>query len=270
MKTYLIILLIILVIATISFGQTGLENLVAAEKSFAKFSYENGMKKGYLEFLADDAIVFKPNAVNGKEFWKNQKDSNELFVWNPTFADISSDGKLGYATGDWELRQNVKDDKPIAFGQFVTIWQKQIDGNFKVIVDTGISHDKPLKVETNWSSPNDSTNKPTKFFEFLEQSQVFDRSNPATIYTKLYKNNIADDVRILREGKLPIVGKKLAEKELRKTPKEISLQPKFTFDNKNLGYTYGKFESDKEKGIFLEIWKFRNGKWQIVLDIYTK
>ncbi len=74
----------------------------------------------------------------------------------------------------------------------------------------------------------------------------------------------------MREGKLPIIGKKLADKELKNAVKELSLQPKFTFDVKNLAYTYGKYETDKEKGSFVQIWKFRNGKWQIVLDIYTK
>jgi ketosteroid isomerase-like protein len=257
--------------ASVVFAQSDLENLVNNEKAFAKFAAEKGTKQGFLEFLADDGIIFQPTATNGKEYWKNQKDSPALLSWNPTFADISSDGKLGYTTGDWEFRPNGKDDKPTAFGQYVTLWQKQVDGKFKAILDVGISHDKPQKVETNWLSPKETTEtKPTKFFEFLEQSQVFDRSNPATVYNKLYKKNLADDIRVLREGKLPIIGKKLADKELKNAAKELSLQPKFTFDIKNLAYTYGKYESDNEKGNFVEIWKFRNGKWQILLDVYTK
>jgi hypothetical protein len=271
-KVFKIITFLALLVAFTTFAaaQNDLENLVNEEKLFAKFAYEKGMKSGYLEFLANDSVIFRPTATNGKEFWKTQKESAELFIWNPTFADISSDGKLGYTTGDWELRPNGKDDKPVAFGQFVTIWQKQIDGKFKAILDTGISHDKLQKVELNWLSPKETAqSEPTKFFTFLEQSLVFDRSNPATVYNKLYKNNLADDVRILREGKLPIIGKKLADKELKNAAKELSLQPKITFDIKNLAYTYGKYESDKEKGSFVEIWKFRNGKWQIVLDVFT-
>jgi ketosteroid isomerase-like protein len=274
MKTYLFrtiyLLFITFYFASISFAQTDLENLVNTEKAFAKFTAEKGMKQGFLEYLADDGILFQPTATNGKEYWKVKDNSPALLVWNPTFADISSDGKLGYTTGDWEFRPQGKDDKPNGFGQYLTLWQKQINGNFKVILDIGISHNKSQTVETNLLSPIETpTNKLLKFFEFLEQSRVFDRSNPATTYNKLYKNNLADDVRILREGKLPIIGKKLADKELKNAAKEISLQPKFTFDIKNLAYTYGKYESDKEKGSFVEIWKFRNGKWQIVLDIYA-
>jgi ketosteroid isomerase-like protein len=257
--------------ATASFAQTDLEKLVSTEKSFAEFAAEKGTKPAFLEFLADDGIVFNPTAANGKEVWKAKKDSPALLAWNPTFADVSSDGKLGYTTGDWEYRPNGKADKPTAFGQYVTLWQKQLDGKFRAILDVGVSHDKPPKVDTNWLSPKESAaSEPIKFFTFLEQNRVFDRSNPATMYQKLYKNNLADDVRVLREGKLPIIGKKLADKELKNAAKELSLQPKFTFDIKNLAYTYGKYESDKEKGSFVEIWKFRNGKWQIVFDVYTK
>jgi ketosteroid isomerase-like protein len=256
--------------ASFASAQTDLENLVRTEKLFAEFTAEKGMKQGFLEFLANDGIIFQPTATNGKEVWKAKPDSPALLAWNPTFADISSDGKLGYTTGDWEFRPKGKDDKPTAFGQYVTLWQKQTDGKFKAILDIGISHDKPQNVAADWFSPKETTQpEPTKFFTFLEQSRVFDRSNPATIYNKLYKNNLADDVRILREGKLPIMGKKLADKELKNAAKELSLQPKFTFDIKNLAYTYGKYETDKEKGSFVEIWKCRNGKWQIVLDIYA-
>jgi ketosteroid isomerase-like protein len=258
-------------LVNVAFAQTDLEALVKTEKDFALFTAEKGMKQGFLEYLANDGIIFEPTATNGKEVWQAKPDSPDLLVRYPTFADISSDGRLGYTTGDRELRPKGKDDKPTAFGQFVTLWQKQIDGKFKVVLDIGISHDKPQNVAVDWLSPKDTTQiEPTKFFAFLEQSRVFDRSNPATIYNKLYKNNLADDVRILREGKLPIIGKKLADKELKNAAKELSLQPKFTFDIKNLAYTYGKYETDKEKGSFVEIWKFRNGKWQIVFDVYTK
>jgi ketosteroid isomerase-like protein len=270
MKKHLSITLVLLTFVSITFAQTDLENLVNTEKMFAKFTAEKGIKQGFIEFLADDGIIFQPTATNGKEHWKTQKDSTTLLSWNPVFADISSDGKLGYTTGDWELRPKGKEDKPTAFGQYVTLWQKQSDGKFKAILDIGISHDKPQNVAADLLSPKETTlTEPTKFFTFLEQSRVFDRSNPATMYNKLYKNNLADDVRILREGKLPIIGKKLADKELKNAAKELSLQPKFTFDIKNLAYTYGKYESDKEKGSFVEIWKFRNGKWQIVLDVYA-
>lgn len=272
MKTnfFFIVLFLIFAGADDVFAQSDLEALVKTEKSFALAALEKGTKSAFLEFLADDGIIFQPMATNGKEVWKAKADSPALLAWNPAFADISSDGRLGYTTGDWEFRPKGKDDKPIAFGQYVTIWQKQLDGKFKAILDIGISHDKPQNVQTNRLSPKETTDsKPLKFFEFLEQSSVFDRSNPATVYNKLYKNNLADDVRVLREGKLPFVGKKIADKELKNAAKELSLQPKFTFDINNLAYTYGKYETDKEKGSFVEIWKFRNGKWQIVLDIYS-
>ncbi|MEO6589677.1 MAG: hypothetical protein ABIP06_10260, partial [Pyrinomonadaceae bacterium] len=67
-----------------------LEKLVATEQSFARAAAEKGTRAAFLEFLADSAVIFQPNAVNGKEFWRARSESPSLLSWQPTFADISS------------------------------------------------------------------------------------------------------------------------------------------------------------------------------------
>ena len=117
-----------------------LQKLVDTELSFAKTAAEKGTKTAFLTFLADDGIIFNPTEANGKLVWKARPESPALLAWNPAWADISSDGKLGYTTGGWEFRPQGKTDKPTAFGEYVTLWQIQSDGTFKAVLDIGIKH----------------------------------------------------------------------------------------------------------------------------------
>ena len=119
MKFFLILFLLSVNI----FAQTDLIKLVETEKTFSKTATEKGTKSAFLEFLADDGVIFHPNRVNGKESWKNRPDSPSVLTWTPEFAEISANGVIGYTTGPWEFRPDGKNSLPTAFGHFVTIWQ---------------------------------------------------------------------------------------------------------------------------------------------------
>jgi hypothetical protein len=80
---------------------SSIQKLVETEQAFAKFAEEKGTKAAFLEFLADEGIVFQPAETNGKLFWKNRPESTEWLNWSPAWADLSSDGNLGYTTGGW-------------------------------------------------------------------------------------------------------------------------------------------------------------------------
>src|SRR5947199_5471658 len=116
--------------------------LVEMEHAFAKAAATKGTRDAFLEFLADDGIIFQPGAVNGKKFWGERPSRKGLLSWEPIFSDVSRAGDLGYTTGPWEFRPNGPDDQPVAFGQYFTIWKKQRDGSWKAVLDRGVSSEK--------------------------------------------------------------------------------------------------------------------------------
>src|ERR1041385_6183656 len=118
--------------------------LVEMEHAFAKAAATKGTRDAFLEFLADDGVIFQPAPVNGKRFWTERQPRKGLLNWEPAFADVSRAGDLGYTTGPWEFRPNGPDDKPVAFGQYFTVWKKQSDGSWKAVLDRGVSTDKPF------------------------------------------------------------------------------------------------------------------------------
>lgn len=249
--------------------------LVDTEKAFARAAAEQGTRSAFLEFLADDGLIFNPNPTNGKEYWRARPESIALLSWNPTFADISSNGVLGYTTGDYEYRPKGKTDNPTAFGQYMTIWRRQPDGNFKAVIDFGISHAKPQTVETNWKSPSyvvretdgnksAAANTTNLFYDTAAEKGL----------SSAYKMFAAEDVRLLRDGNFPILGKANALAELKKDKSKITFDKRMTLQSTgDLAYALTSFKltngkQTTAKGNTLQIWKLRrDGKWQIVLDV---
>jgi ketosteroid isomerase-like protein len=259
--------------------QTDLQRLVETEKSFARTAAEKGTKTAFLTFLADDAIIFRPTETNGKLFWQARPESPALLAWNPVWADISSDGALGYTTGGWEFRPKGKTDQPAGFGDYVTLWQKQSDGAFKAILDIGITHPENSFSNAAWKSPKDAGTGAKKVKSGVTSdtlTEIFSNKSLANGYF----NFLADDCLVLREGHLPFVGKQAAFFNLEKLDKEFppSAFLKFTGNTSkifgNLMYVSGIYQlTEKDDSVkkwnFMQIWKNRAGKWQIVLDVFN-
>lgn len=259
--------------------KTDLRKLVETEQSFAKTAAEKGTKTAFLTFLADDGIIFNPTETNGKLVWKARSESPSLLAWNPAWADISSDGNLGYTTGGWEFRPKGKTDKPTVFGEYVTLWQKQTDGTFKAVLDIGITH--PVNNLSNAApkSPKDAgigVKSVTNGVTSNTLTDIFSNKSMANGYF----NYLADDCIVLRDGNLPFVGKKPAFFNLEKLDKEFPASNFLNFSGNtskifgNLMYVWGVYQlTDKDNSVkkwnFMQIWKNRNGKWEIVLDVFN-
>lgn len=277
MKTRFISILVLL-LCTNAIAQSDLQHLFDTEKGFERTAAEKGVKSAYLEFLADDSVVFRPDAVNGKEFWKAREDSSsELLSRNATFIDIAANGLLGYSTGNWEFFPKGRTGPPTKFGQFVTIWEKKPDGKFRASVDISVTHEKFPNAETSRVVPTDKNRDLNKrgrsaadpSMNFLRTSM----SKPAL--SGAYKKFAAKDVRLLLDQAPPITGKKNVVGETKpytsiSFPKKIAL-----YESADMAYVWNACEfansnEGTEKGNCLHIWKLRNKKWWIVLGVFAR
>ncbi len=259
-------------------AQTDLQRLVETEKSFAAASHANGIKRAFLAFLADDGIVFAPAAVNGKErFGARPDDSPATLSWYPVFADVSSNGVLGYTTGRGEYRAKGNADAQAFYSEFATVWRRQADGNYRVALDIGVSHDKPASDDQTVSySPQTENfsgeNKPTAA-DFV--NSFYDAATAKGL-KKAYKTFAAADARFLREGKFPILGKANAPVEAKKN--KISFGKQMTLQSAgDLAYAVTTYQLADgagkiiEQGNSVQVWKLRSdGNWRIVLDVQSR
>ncbi len=104
-----------------------------------------------LSFFADDASLFPPNApiVTGKEAIRahlSEEYSGQDFAisWQTTKVEVSRSGDLAYSHGTYEVTVNDAEGNPVTDkGKWVTVWEKQPDGTWKVVADIWNSDGPP-------------------------------------------------------------------------------------------------------------------------------
>jgi ketosteroid isomerase-like protein len=89
-------------------------SLVEAERAFARAADEKGVREAFLAFLADDAILFRPAPVPGKEWMRSHPAPPIRLAWRPSFAEVSGAGDLGYTLGPYEARPLPPASSPAA------------------------------------------------------------------------------------------------------------------------------------------------------------
>jgi ketosteroid isomerase-like protein len=125
------------------------ETLKQFEAEFMKAAAEKG-SAGYMSYYAADAV----EVPNGEDFLKGKEaiaktmgfldDKNNSLTWTPMGADISSSSDLGYTYGNYEFRSKDKDGKAVVeHGKYTSIWKKQKDGSWKVVLDMGNASSQP-------------------------------------------------------------------------------------------------------------------------------
>jgi ketosteroid isomerase-like protein len=291
MKKSFLILLVISVFASGAFAQksdvtSDPRSLVEAEQAFASMSVAKGMREAFLENLADDAVLFHPGPVNGKQWWTGQPVKSGVLTWQPIFASVSRTGDMGYTTGPWEYREKSLEDNPAAFGNFVSIWKRQADGAWKVVLDLGTRNPQPLTPTPSMLYPRDyptNTKANSKIdveaerLALLKIESDFAKLVAARNTVDSFLTYFGDGVRLFRMKTFPVVGKEAARAALASTPGMLSWKTaKADVSNSgDLGYTYGTYEFKAggeskvtESGNYMRIWrKHRDGKWRVVLDL---
>lgn len=116
----------------------GARVLMEADSAFSAAASARGVE-GFLEFVADSATFFDGSSMHrGREAvgesWRPLLETpGNSMTWKPTSADIAASGDLGYTIGRWEFTGA----EGSARGSYVTIWRRQPDGSWKVVVDIG-------------------------------------------------------------------------------------------------------------------------------------
>ncbi len=128
-----------------SFGCVATERAALREVdiAFTTASSEKDLES-FLSFISEDASMLPPNAptLSGKDAIR--EFCSELYS-NPGFAlkcqvrhaEVSRGSDLGYTIGNYVLTHHDAAGKAVTdHGKYVTIWKRQSDGTWKMIVDT--------------------------------------------------------------------------------------------------------------------------------------
>jgi ketosteroid isomerase-like protein len=93
---------------------------------------------------------------------------------------------------------------------------------------------------------------------------------------KAYLSYMADEVRLLHEGKFPIIGRQAAQSQLEARSGKLSWQPESSDISRSLdlAYTYGSYDlksadgKGDENGYYVHVWKrYPDGRWKLVMEV---
>ena len=148
MKLVMRVLSGIVVLAAVSFAADRDPSiLLQAERAFAQATADRGVD-GWMEFMAPNAVELSAEPLVGLDqiragMTKQFRLPGFKITWEPTKAEFVGQGDVGYAVGRYEVRFTGDDGKPqVERGSYLTTWQKQKDGSWKVVSDIG-SPDPP-------------------------------------------------------------------------------------------------------------------------------
>ena len=151
MKTIAVTLLLLLLCAATSFAKkekpaTGSDLLVQLEANFAQEVAQHG-HDAFLTYFAEDGVeVVDGGGFDNKDAMRKQPPWPEgtTLTWTPVKAEMAASGDLGYTYGNYVYTAKNKDGKLVAnYGKYTSIWRKQKDGQWKVVVDMGNSSPDP-------------------------------------------------------------------------------------------------------------------------------
>lgn len=245
--------------------------MVAAEKKFYETGQEKGTRAAFLEFLAEDGIIFRPGPLNGRESWTKRSETGFDLVWEPTFASIARSADFGYDTGPAKWRANKKEEKFSGYGHFISIWKKQTDGSWKVALDVGIENMRSdAKPPMQLVLPK---NRGQGTLESLQQSQSAFIATARFDFMKAFRQFGSDQVRLYRDGSFPTVGKKAAAELLEPEQAGVTMEVMKTdmSSSADLAYNYGSCTDTRSQPgkacHFLQVWQTDDaGAWKLVLD----
>ena len=117
------------------------EELLAADRDFNAAVQERGADAWVEAFAPDGAMVSGALVTRGPADIRGVMipffaDTTRRLQWEPTSAEVSAGGDLGYTIGEYRVTVSPG-DSVVETGRYLTVWRRQADGSWKVEADIG-------------------------------------------------------------------------------------------------------------------------------------
>lgn len=278
---------VIVVLATASLSAQSSElpqsltQMIETEKAFAARALVVGWKQAFLEYFAPDAIGFdQGQAGPAREQLANAPDPppDLQLIWEPRFGDIAGSGDLGYLTGPVRSVRASRDGGKPRYSNYASVWKRQRDGSFKVVMDVGINTPGAVSFApgftrapqaNRFTGDYDESTPPLATADGLLNAEL--RRDQARAYRPL----LAPSARLHRQNLMPMVGDKRILQWLASQPAFATADTRYTEAAKSgdLGYSWGTYSTKGARGVsaagfYVRVWvRERNGQWKVALDV---
>lgn len=252
-------------------------SLTVAEYAFADQSAKEGTRAAFLGALHKDGTVFIPRPVSGVAYYQTQLELGSSLQWFPVRVEASAAGDAGYSTGPWTYRV-TKESPDAAYGWFVSFWEREDAGPWKVRLNIGIStpdpSDRPAPTPLPRIAaplPGAPSAHPTASPELAGVDKAFGEAAGKDIMGA-YKSRVDEHVRLYRKGRFPLEGPGSLQRYL--DPWPVTFEPAETIisGSNDLGMVRGTLtrqEKDKpaQTSTYVHIWKKVGPAWKLALEV---
>lgn len=258
-----------------------LKAMVDAEKAFIQMARVENRRDAFLFFLSDSAVTQGPEGpIKGKARLQQQPVTEDWLDWEVAYSDIAASGDFGFNSGPWNFRPKKTDEKPVAFGEFNSVWKKQPNGSWKNVMDIGISHGPPTPGEkVIWATSarplrkrNDSGGDVLRIEKEFQDAVSVNKPDA-------YQKFLSSECRLMVARHLPFTGPQELKDYLSACPtaKQYRIMDGETARSKDMGYVYGTTtvtfakdgKEESKTATFVRIWKREDAGWKIVLDVLS-
>ena len=95
------------------------------------------MRAAYDQFLADDAVLFRPLPVRARDWLDTHEPATGRLDWAPSLAETACDSSLAVTLGNWSYTAK---DSPIAdTGQYLAGRRLSAAGDWRIVLDQSIN-----------------------------------------------------------------------------------------------------------------------------------
>ena len=272
MKTLLLPALLSIVTSLPLRAQTEATAIVDAERAYATDVAEWGVRDGTLRHLMDESVVFRPLPVAARGWYAAQDTPDFALQWQPWFAELAASGDFGWTLGPWRSSTLEEGLRPDGHGFYATVWMKNAAGDWKVLVDHGVSvgtapaeRDAVTATGENRSPAIEGSFLLNTRYQGLMAAALRLPSAQRPDGAEVERGWLADDLVVLRAGRTPITGhdavRQILLGDLGASPPDLTVMAA----SGDLGVSLG---GEPEHGAYLRIWRHvDDAGWQLAVDV---
>ena len=249
-----------------------LRQMADTERAFAARAGVVGWKQAFLEYFAESAVGFD---ATGPGLAKDQIRSlpdppkDVQLLWEPRYGDIAASGELGWLTGPSTSINPARDKGQPRHGNYASVWKRQADGTFKVVMDVGVNLPQSATFAPGFTRVpqagrylGGATNAQSTLADADRALTRAATSNQASAY----RGRLAAGARLHRHDMMPRVGEDEIVRWLAMQPAAPAAEHRFAEAARSgdLGYTWGRYGM----GYYIRVWtRGADSTWRVVLDV---
>jgi hypothetical protein len=249
--------------------------VVAAERAFSARAQQVNVRDAFVEHFAPSAIAFTPEPGPAFPGLTEGPPWGVHIAWGPVDAGASCDGALGWTTGNADYRR-APDGPIFRRGYYSSVWIRDAQGAWKVLVDLGTGIPLDSAREAEWSKPAPQAKCPPLTTRagsaYLRQIDDELAARADTDAVAAFGARLHPAVRLHRTGAAPVIGADAVRRALADHPRLRQASDRVVnAGSADLGYSYGRGTwldaAGEQRFVYLFIWEQTDAGWLLRLIV---